>query len=91
MKRSIAILSFAAAALVATGALAENTASDHFQRLTELWKQQNTSQTATKRSPVSAASVQTHVSGADERRGETNLGPWADNWRGGMKFEPAGH
>ncbi len=91
MKRSIAALSFAVAALVATGALAENTSSDHFQRLTELWEQQDTSQSANKRSPVTASSVQTNFAGTNDRRGETRLGPWADNWRGGMKFPPAGN
>lgn len=91
MTRSIATLSFAAVALVATGALAENTSSDHFQRLTQLWEQQDTSQSANKRSPTTASSVQTNFAGTDDRSGDTHLGPWADNWRAGMMFEPSGN
>ncbi|HUF87676.1 MAG TPA: hypothetical protein VMM59_09870 [Thermohalobaculum sp.] len=86
MTRTIATLAFAAAALAATGALAENTTHEHRQKLAQAWGQPSASENA-----PTAASVRTNVTGIGERRREHLSGHWADNFRGGRKHPPAGH
>lgn len=85
MKRIIGTLALAAA-LGATGALAESTVNEHRGKLAKLWGQESQTESA----PVAAA-VRKNFTGIGERSRDAELGAWGDNWRGGRKFPPAGH
>lgn len=86
MKRIIGTLALTAA-LATTGALAESTVAEHRDRLADLWGQDAQTQTTTR--PVATA-VQQNFTGIGERSRGDRPEDWANNWRGGRKFPPAG-
>lgn len=84
MKRIIGTFALTAA-LAATGAMSENTATEHNARLAKLWGQETPAETG----PVATA-VRQNFTGIGERDRAGLSGRWADNWRGGRKHPPAG-
>lgn len=73
-------------ALAATGAQAENTASERRAQLDRLWgKSFETAQ-----GPIAAAAEQSVIAARQNRKGNVT-GHWRDNYAGGRKHPPAGH